>query len=689
MVSDIFTSAPWIWHMNNEHLSSSSIHGDVHPGVALQDCETKVAVFNDGWIRVADGPDLTGCKKMTLYIRMYDPEGKWNAPILALDDPATSPVLYGTNDRLEYNWNTTPLKDRVIPGWEIPEYASEDYKNGVLKIGAPAELIGSTDWHDVIIRFNEANLEMFVDGVMVDEEWPHGGLESFKPPFLIGAGYIDDELQSGFNGQIERIAIWDQALTNEEITELCGGKDETARREIEMFGKKHESIQFWKPLGYNAFAGDCMPFYHDGVFHLFYLFDRRHHASKWGLGAHQYAHVTSSDLIHWEHQPMALPLIRQWECSMGTGDIIWHDGVYTIFYTDCGGRCEFSDKPQTGDQILTATSKDGIHFTKDLKPIMPGGDCKVSRDPVTGEFHLIRYGTNLLISDDLVNWTEQPGEVVEIKENTSAECPNQFEWNGWFYFLLGRTALWKSRSSKGPWEEIDPVVYDGMLVPKVASFNDNRRILAGSLCIAGWGGSLVLRELIQMSDGSLCMKWLEELTPTTGVKITPLFESVRSDATGDSTMVSLTSTKETAIATLTGIPQDCMITMEILPRVGVNKYGVCMRGSGNYEDGAELRFEPIESKAQWGRPSSGELAEIAGREMAVGENYRAGIYEDLNRPITLRIIVKGSIIDTEINGRQTLISRWNPVPNGDKLFLFCENGSVEFKNIEIHTLCDE
>jgi hypothetical protein len=34
--------------------------------------------------------------------------------------------------------------------------------------------------------------------------------------------------------------------------------------------------------GDEAFAGDCIPFYHDGTFHLFYLFDRRHHGSKWG-----------------------------------------------------------------------------------------------------------------------------------------------------------------------------------------------------------------------------------------------------------------------------------------------------------------------------------------------------------------------------------------------------------------------
>ncbi len=39
-------------------------------------------------------------------------------------------------------------------------------------------------------------------------------------------------------------------------------------------------IQNWSPNGLNTGVGDVMPFSHDGTFHLFYLFDRRGHASK-------------------------------------------------------------------------------------------------------------------------------------------------------------------------------------------------------------------------------------------------------------------------------------------------------------------------------------------------------------------------------------------------------------------------
>ena len=31
-------------------------------------------------------------------------------------------------------------------------------------------------------------------------------------------------------------------------------------------------MQYWKPEG-AFFVGDCIPFWHDGVYHLFYLLD--------------------------------------------------------------------------------------------------------------------------------------------------------------------------------------------------------------------------------------------------------------------------------------------------------------------------------------------------------------------------------------------------------------------------------
>jgi beta-fructofuranosidase len=58
-------------------------------------------------------------------------------------------------------------------------------------------------------------------------------------------------------------------------------------------------------------AGNCMPF-----FHLFYLRDENRHPALGGLGAHQWEHVTSSDLIHWQQHPLALSIEADWEKSI-------------------------------------------------------------------------------------------------------------------------------------------------------------------------------------------------------------------------------------------------------------------------------------------------------------------------------------------------------------------------------------
>jgi beta-fructofuranosidase len=553
---------------------------------------------------------------------------------------------------------------------------SPDRAAGVLRLRVPAQVIGPTTWHDIIARFRGPNLELFVDGVLVDEEWPHGELYQFSGPFLIGAGYERRKLRTGFRGQIERVALWSRALKDDEVTMLAGGAEEVGRRDVEMFGPPQTSMQYWKPRGYNAWAGDCMPFFHDGTFHLFYLFDRRHHGSKWGQGAHQYAHASTRDLIHWEHHPLAVPIVEQWECSMGTGDGLWHDGTYYMFYTDCGGRCEYRDKPQRGSWIFAATSTDGIHFHKDLKPLVPGGDCTVFRDPATGLFHLVRGGGNRLVSRDLRHWEETAGEFVRRRPGTSDECPHLFEWNAWFYFILGANGLWKSRQAVGPWEETAPNIYDGLYVPKVAEFTGNRRILAGALFEHGWAGHLALRELVQFPDGSLGMKFPPELIPAAGEPL----------KLGGGSTIRITAPGKFARASLTNVPRNMRLTLRVVPQPGAKAFGLCVRGQGDYDGGCELRFDPAGQRAQYGVPQNHGPAPDATGRIAAGRDYALQNVERLDQPFTLDVIVKDDIVDACIDQRRTMITRREPEPTGDRLFLFARDGEVTFESVEVRPL---
>jgi hypothetical protein len=563
---------------------------------------------------------------------------------------------------------------------------SQEAADGVLRLRVPAAIIDPAAWHDIVARFRGPNLELFVDGVLVDEDWPHGALDQFRAPFLIGAGYENGNLKTGFHGDIERVALWNRAVTNDEITALSGGPEEVARRELAINGPVQSSLQYWKPRGYNAWAGDCMPFFHDGTFHLFYLFDRRHHGSKWGQGAHQYAHFSTQDLVHWQPHPLAVPIAQQWECAMGTCDCLWHDGVYHMFYTDCGGRCEYLDKPQPGSWIFCATSTDGIHFHKDFQPLVTGGDCTVFQDPATGLFHMIRGGSNRLVSKDLRNWEETPGDFVVRKEGTSGECPHWFAWNGWYYFILGTNAIWKSRSALGPWEEMQPTIYDGLFVPKVAEFTGNRRILAGFLFAQGWGGHLAFRELIQYPDGSLGTKFPPEMVPAGG---TPQPFQIETPGPSVERMphgVTIRAAQAFTATMVKNMPKNSRITLRVVPQPGAGQFGLCFRARTGYEGGCELRFDPARKTAQYGVPENHGPAQDSAGRIAFGRDYAIENVTGLDRPFALDVIVKDDIVDTSIDNHRTMITRRYPEPEGDGLFFFARGGTVTFDQVEIRPL---
>ncbi len=139
-------------------------------------------------------------------------------------------------------------------------------------------------------------------------------------------------------------------------------------------------VQYFKPEAANQFVGDCMPFFHDGTFHLFYLLDEDHHRARKGFGGHQWAHVSSTDLILWQHHPLAIAVGDEGDydyLSICTGSVFYHAGIFYGFYA----TRRVDEAGSRGEHLCRARSTDGIQFTKDpANPIVsPGG----GRTPTT------------------------------------------------------------------------------------------------------------------------------------------------------------------------------------------------------------------------------------------------------------------------------------------------------------------
>ncbi len=385
------------------------------------------------------------------------------------------------------------------------------------RLGVPPAALRGEASRVVVLRLAALKLDLFLDGVLVDEEWPLGGLAASDGPLRIGPAL--------------RVGIWGRGLSDAEILGLSGGAAGLPEREDAILGPESPVGQYWLPRGFNVNVGDCMPFHHRGRFHLFYLHNRRSHMSRWGLGGHQWAHVSTTDLRRWDRHPLAVPLTREDEGSICTGSVFFHDGIHRAFYA-------VRTVDRSASPICASTSTDCVHFEKHpalaalTAPYKPedGRDPVVFRDPATGLFHML-VTTGLadppaggeggclaeLVSRDLRSW-EQRGPFLVPGLPGQPECPDVFEWRGWHYLLFsngGVTRYRMSRGPLGPWERPGVDVFGGpdVMVMKTAAFAGDRRIGAAFTRGEGYGGRLVLREILQKSDGTLVSAWPPELTP--------------------------------------------------------------------------------------------------------------------------------------------------------------------------------
>ena len=119
-----------------------------------------------------------------------------------------------------------------------------------------------------------------------------------------------------------------------------------------------------------SFIGDCMPYYEDGVYYIYYLKE----------GGDSYHHsiylLTTTDFITYEEydDPVLtagdVPAQDDW---IGTGSLVKVDETYYLFYT---GHTD-SDAFEYGETIMLATGSDPFSFEKEdyadirIMPHMP------------------------------------------------------------------------------------------------------------------------------------------------------------------------------------------------------------------------------------------------------------------------------------------------------------------------------
>jgi len=459
----------------------------------------------------------------------------------------------------------------------------------------------------------------------------------------------------------------------------------------------HTPMQYFKPHE-PYFVGDPMPFYHDGVFHLYYLQDENHHQALGGLGGHQWAHASSTDLVHWEHHPLAIAISEDWEGSICTGSVFSHEGVYYGFHA--------VRKPDYTQHLCLAVSQDGIHFEKVLpRPLASPGaeynprdyrDPNVFQDPATGEFHMLVTASLInpalyqqggcllrLTSPDLQQWTVREPFLIPGTEPGSAavpECPDYFNWNGWYYLLFslyGMAQYRMSRHPMGPWTRPRVDTFDGAMamVMKTAAYHENRRIGVAYLASRKgdldsgermYAGNAVFREIVQQDDGSLGTKFPPEMVPPSGDALDLNYTSLTPGATTTPGGTHLNAVQGMEAYMLSPVPRNAHITLRIVPGSNTHEFGLCLRGSGNMQSGYYLRFLPLEQRVCLNQLS------ISGVDV-------------LDKSFQLEVIMKDDIIDVCVDNRRCLVDRCSEL-KGDRLFFYVLDGEVHFTDIEVRPI---
>jgi len=457
------------------------------------------------------------------------------------------------------------------------------------------------------------------------------------------------------------------------------------------------SMQYFKPKG-DLFVGDCIPFSRNGVYYYYWLLDSAHHKSLNGLGGHQWALSTSSDLKHWKQYPLVLKIDEPWEKSICTGSVVYYKGKYYAFYAT-----RLINDGKVNEQLSYAISNDGINFEK-KKPnpfytSAPGYSKRNFRDPKVfvdknGIFHLFVasnqehsvMGMNSgclvhLTSNDLKNWTVH--DPILTGQGSTPECPDYFFWKGWYYLVYSdnsNTYYVKSKQPYGPWEEprYQALNEDWANVVKTAEFKNDRRIAAAwvpSRLGANdneheiFGGNSLFREVVQEPDGTLDTKFPAEMIPETGAPIKADLETMANAVKINAGSIELSNGSGVASARIKNIPQNVRITMQVEP-VGANEEsGVILKSDNDGNDGYRLNIS-----------ASNESVEL-------GNTMIQGV-QGLNKPYTLDIVIKDGILDAEIDHRRTIVNRTYNL-KGDVIWLYAKHGTVKFKNITIRPLKEE
>lgn len=461
---------------------------------------------------------------------------------------------------------------------------------------------------------------------------------------------------------------------------------------------------FFKPD--DAWAGDFIPFFWQGVYHLFYLKDFR--GTKPGVEGIPWHHVSTKDFVRFTDHGVALPQGSRDEQDLYvfTGSVMQHDGTFHIFYT--GHNPQFPKAGKAAQAILHATSRDLITWSKQPSEVLcadPGRyEVNDWRDPFVfynseakEHWMLVAARLNrgpsnrrgciaLAASDDLKSW-EVRDPFWAPRLCAVHECPDLFRWGRWWYLVYSTfterflTQYRMSRSLSGPWRAPANDSFDGRAFYAAKTAGDGRRRFAfgWNATRAGesdegewqWGGSLVVHELVQSLSGALGAKMPPEIGKAFrhDVRLSPRPRMGRWRI--DAGRIRAEAVDGFAWCSLAEMPDPCLMDARIAWPPGTRACGIILRADEGLERYYQVRVEPGNGRVVFDRwPRPGDKPFVLERPLPSSRSLRVSI------------LTEGSMIEAYFGGQVTLSTR-GYAAGGALAAVFVSEGKATFSGARL------
>jgi len=457
-----------------------------------------------------------------------------------------------------------------------------------------------------------------------------------------------------------------------------------------------------------AVFGDPIPFYHDGVHHVFYL--ERYKEPDGKRGGHSWAHLASRDLVTWKQLPPAI-IPDEFESSIATGSIVAKDGLFYAFYS--------SRSTKDMDRIIcVATSHDLIKWTKSPKnPLIqlyhdvPDDVYDTTshwRDPhvfwnpeanqwwmavaakeqtgnIYGPSGAVAYAT----SSDLMNWTVERKPMLLDRDCVAGECPDVFPFGeGWaMIYYPNATQIRLADSPQGPWRRPKNDAPSGLhFNAGKTEFDGKRYIWHAYLARLShdydkhqYGGVMALpRELYLDTSGNPAVRLVPEIvkacredaTGGLGAKVfSPLLKSAVQTSTNS--LVLEPGVGDHVLALWKDAPADFFLTADVT----IEEEGLLtlyFRSTPEVDDSYVLKIDALNSEVSfhhwtgWNR-----MSPMNARSMEI----------PMKRSFKLHVMLHGDVFEAFLDDRIAMGSRVQ-IPKGS-LVISGRDARIELKHVRI------